>query len=517
MPGAPAPDATLPPTANASDRRRAFGRRAFLAGAGAGAGLLVARGLGISPRGLREARGASPEALLRALALSLTPRQRELLVLPADHPTRQVANTTAVIERPHLGTLLSPAQRALAAQLCASMLSEPGRAAFAGTFAVEGRLDGCVLALYGEPESGRAQAVLSGGHVQLRGGSESADGEAFGGAIAYGHQIGNQRWRVEGNSFAPHGDAANRVYASLAADERARAILPEPPHELVLQAQGPGGAFGGARVGSLSEAAQVGFARLLETVFASYPEAARARALASIEANGGPAALHVAFYASKGFYSDLSAWSTLTPAERAQRGDPYWQVWRIEGPGTIVHFQGHPHVHAYIQVVRDPARANVGESLGAVSATLEGERMRRLLEGALRRATGEALAFHADEIPGRFCPGEITTGLAHALDPYRNPVVVATIAGRAMSAALRERLASAGARIEPAQRHRVASLQYFAERPAIFGEADAIERDPLLLSDALVAHLRAGGLADGERLTSARAGFRSRRRSRARA
>jgi hypothetical protein len=487
---------------NASNRpfdrspKSGFARRAFLVGAGAGVGLLLARGLGISPLGVDEARGASQQALLRALAVSLTPRQRELLVFPADHPTRQIANTISVIERPHLGTLLSPAQYALVEQLCLGMLSEQGRESFAGTLAVEGRLAGCVLALYGEPETGNAQTVLMGGHVLLRGGGESAEGAAFGGGIAYGHQIGNGRWRVEGNSFAPHGDAANQFYASLAPAERARAILPEPPHELVLQVQRADAQFPGVRVGSLSERAQEAFARLLDVVFASYPEAARARAVASIDGNGGREALHVSFYASKGFYADLRAWATLSADERAQRGDPYWQVWRIEGPGAIVHFQGHPHVHAYIQVVRDPARANFGESLGSTTAAVEGERMRRLLEGALRRATGEALAFHADEIPGRFCPGEITTGLAYSLDPYRNRVVVATIEGRAMSAALRERLAGAGAEIEPSRRYRVASTEYFAAQTEIFGDPDAIERDALLLRDALVAHLRASGLAD---------------------
>jgi len=473
-----------------------FGRRAFLVGAGAGAGWLLARGLGVSPLSARAARGSSYEALIRALAASLTPRQRELLVFPADHPARQIANTLSVLERPHLGTLLAPGQRALVEQLCLGMLSEQGREAFAGTLAVEGRLDGCVLALYGQPENGRAQAVLMGAHVMLRGGGESAEGAALGGGLAYGHQIGNHRWRVEGNSFAPHGDAANRLYASLASEERARAILPAPPHELVLQVQRADAQFPGVRVGSLSEGAQEEAARLLDTVFSSFPAAARARALSCIETNGGREGLHVAFYGSHGFYEDMRPWATLEPAERAQRGDPYWQVWRIEGPGTIVHFKGHPHVHAYVQVVRDPARANFGETLGATSASIEGERMRRVLEGALRRATGEALAFHADEVPGRFCPGEITTGLAYSLDPYRNHVVVASIEGRAMSGTLRERLAAAGAEIEPARRYRVASTQYFAAEPEIFGEPESVEREDLLLRDALVAHLRAGGLAD---------------------
>ena len=99
-------------------------------------------------------------------------------------------------------------------------------------------------------------------------------------------------------------------------------------------------------------------------------------------------------------------------------------------------------------------------------------------------------------MPGRFCPGEITTGLAYSLDPYRNHVGVASIQGRAMSAALRERLTAGGVAVEPARRYRVATLEYFAATPEIFGEPEDFERGDLLLRDALVTHLRAGGLAD---------------------
>jgi hypothetical protein len=460
-------------------------------------GLLLARGLGVSPWLPREPSSASFPDLLRGFAATLTPRQRELLVFPADHPSRQIANTISVLERPHLGTLLSPGQRERVRELCAAMLSPRGREAFAGTLAVEGRLEGCVLALYGEPERGAAQAVLMGGHVMLRGGDEGAQG-GFGGGLAYGHQIGNEHWRVPGNSFAFHGDAANRLYASLSADERARAVLPEPPHELVLQVQRAGAAFPGVRIGSLSERAREEASRLLETVLSIFPDESVARARSCIDGNGGGGALHVAFFANKGFYEDMTPWSALDAGERARRGDPYWQVWRIEGPGTIVHFKGHPHVHAYVQVVRDPSRANLGEPLGVASANVEAEALRRVLEGALRRATGEALAFHSEEVPGRFCPGEITTGLAYALDPYRNHVVVAKIQGRAMSAQLRERLAAAGVAVEDARGYRVASTGYFAGEAHLLGDVDGIEPSELLLRDALVAHLRAGGLDDAK-------------------
>jgi Protein of unknown function (DUF3500) len=476
----------------AGPRLGSLDRRSFLLGAGAAAGWLVARGLGAASPFAGGAEPA-PGSALRALAASLTPRQRELIVLPLDHPSRQIVNTLTVLERPHLGTLLSPGQRALAERLYLSMLSPRGRDAFAGTVAIEGRLDGAVLAVYGEPEREDAQAVIQGGHLMLRSGG--GDGAAFGGGVAYGHQIGNRRWRVPGNSFAYHGDAANRLYASLDAAERTRAVRPTPPHELVLQVQGRSGSFEGVQVASLSEAAREEAARLLGTVLSCYPEEEQARARDCIEGNGGLGALHVAFFASHGFYEDMQPWGALAADERARRGDPYWQVWRIEGPGTIVHFQGHPHVHAYIQVVRDPARANVGEALASAPATVEGETLRRLLEGALREATGEPLAFHPAEIPGRFCPGEITTGVAYALDPYRNHLVVAEIDGRAMAAPLRERLAAAGAEPAPERRYRVATVSYAASRSDWFGEPERVEPSELLLRDALVAHLRAGGFA----------------------
>jgi hypothetical protein len=334
--------------------------------------------------------------------------------------------------------------------------------------------------------------VLSGGHLLIRGGKE-APGAALGGGVAYGHQIGNETWRVAGNSFAHHGDAANRFFATLAPHERTAAILPEPPHELVLQPQAAGGRFPGVAVAALAPAAQDAMRALLETVFSAYPDARRRTAFDAIDTNGGIGALHFATYASRGFYADMQPWSVLDAAERARRGDPYWQVWRVEGPGTVVFFKGHPHVHAYIEVTREPARANLGESLGHTPVTLEGEPMRRLLEAALRRATGEPLAYQPPDVPGRFCAGEITTGLAWSLDPYRNGIVVPTFEGRAMAEALRARLTAGGVAIDPGARYRVATIDY-AVNEGLLGEPAAVESSASFVRDALVAELRAAGL-----------------------
>ena len=258
--------------------------------------------------------------------------------------------------------------------------------------------------------------------------------------------------------------------------------------------QGADGRFPGVQIGSLGAASQDEARRLLETVFSCYPEDRQREAFACIEGNGGIEALYVAVYGSHGFYSDMKTWDALDPAERAVRGDPYWQIWRIEGPGAVVHFRGYPHVHAYIDVVRDPARANLGESLARIDAPLEGEPMRQLLEAALRRATGEALAFHGAEVPGRFCPGDVTTGLAWSLDPYANRVAVATIEGREMAFDLRQRLTAQGARIERGDLYRIATTDYYG-REEEFGTPHSVESSPLLLRDALVTHLRLGALA----------------------
>lgn len=473
-------------------RQSSLGRRAFLGGAAAGVGLWMARGFGAPGFGF-VSEEISYEQTLRRLGQSLTARQRELVVFPSDHPTRQIINSQSIIERPHLGTLFSPQQRGWIEQLYRTMLSPHGIDAFAATIAVEGRFDGCILAIYGEPESGRAQTVIQGGHLMLRGGETSRDA-AFGGGISYGHQIGNGLWRVPGNSFAYHGDAANRWLAQLTAAERQRAILAQAPHELILQVQSERGSFAGVRIGSLGEPARDAARQLLDVVFSPYPEAERAEALACIADHGGIDGLHFATYATHGFYEDMTAWGSIDASERARRGNPYWQVWRLEGPGTIIHFKGYPHVHAYLQVVRDPARVNLGASLATTDTTIEGASMRRLLEAALRRASGESLAFYGNDIPGRFCPGEITAGLAYALDPYRNRVAVATIAGKAMSPALREHLIQSGIGIDPEIRYRVVATDYVAQQPVLFGEPERLEPSRLLVRDALVEQLRVDGL-----------------------
>jgi len=337
---------------------------------------------------------------------------------------------------------------------------------------------------------GNAQTMITGGHLMLREGGAAKSGYAFGGPIAYGQQIGNREFRVQGNAFAAHGDALNRFYEALAPAERAASIVAKAPHELMVQPQGAAGEFEGVHLAAVDANARERARELLDVVFATYKTDARADAWSAIEENGGLAALRVAVYPKYGFYADGSRFADLDAAERAARELPYWQVWRIEGPGCVVHFQGSPHVHAYINIVRDPTRQNIGEVLTHASLPIGPAAVRRLLTAALRHETEQPLAYYADEIPARVCAGDVTVGLVRALDPFAEHIVVATIRGGAMSDDVRAQAAAQGIAIDPARDYRVATVSYWAGRKDIFGRPYRVDPWGRSLRESLVSYLR---------------------------
>ena len=63
-----------------------------------------------------------------------------------------------------------------------------------------------------------------------------------------------------------------------------------------------------------------------------------------------------------------------------------------------------------------------------------------------------------------------------------------------MAAPLRQRLEEGGVVVDLRARYRVTSTDYLVQQADTFGQPERVERSPLLLRDALVAYLRAGGL-----------------------
>jgi len=186
--------------------------------------------------------------------------------------------------------------------------------------------------------------ALYGGHLLVRGGGATPEGTAFGGPIGYGHQLGNALPRIPGNAFDHHLDAANALFGALGPGERSRALIDgEPPNERVVQLQGAGGSFPGLAMRGLAREPHEKLLVLLDTVLSCYAERDQDAARRCLERSGGVAGLAVAFYSSRGFYDDGVASAELPEAERAARGTPWWHDFRVEGPGTVVHFRGWPH------------------------------------------------------------------------------------------------------------------------------------------------------------------------------
>jgi hypothetical protein len=475
-------------------------RRAFLSAAGLAAGGLATLGLDR----LLAARNAELDfgATARALVESLTPAQRRAVMLPWQHPSRGlVAHVACMGDAPRVADTLSVAQQELVHRVYQTMTSEAQRRRFGRLVGLEaGGLDPCAILLYGDPfeRGGREfQLVLSGAHLLIRGGGISDGGSAFGGPLGYGHQLGNGVPRLPGSAFAYHGDAANAFLATLPAPARAQALVAgEPPHETAVQLQGGGGVFRGLPARSLGDPALSGLASLVDVVLSCYDEADREAAWGCIRRNGGVEALHFAVWSERGFYDDGSPWSQLQPTERERRGEPYWHVWRIEGPGAVLHFRGWPHVHASIHLADDGGvRQHVGEELARTPRLLEDAELRPLVVEALREAAGTLLAFHADAIPARFVPGPVTTSVVWNLDPFDAELSVMTIRGAAMSEPVRRAATAQGAIVEDGLSYRIALPSGFADDREIFGEPERVESTGLRTRGVYEQYFRRNGLA----------------------
>jgi len=129
-------------------------------------------------------------------------------------------------------------------------------------------------------------------------------------------------------------------------------------------------------------------------------------------------------------------------------------------------------------------------------SNLGAREVREMLLATLREATGEALAYYPSDPPARVCAGDVTTGLVHALSPFNDEIVIATIRGDAMSDALRETILAQGVHVaggasgKSGAQHRVATLAYAASREDEFGKAERVDPSSTDLRGALIAFLR---------------------------
>lgn len=480
------------------------GRRLLLAGAGVSAGLLMSNG-GLPAWLTAESSVASLSyaKTLDLLDVSLSDLQRAHTVLPWQHPTRQITNTVAIHRSPHIGTLFNANQIALIRHLYNLSLSKQGVDWFRNTTAFEGKFEGSVFKIYTDATAGQLaksrslQTMINGGHYMLRDQLNSNQAYAFGGPISYGQQLGNGRYKVQGNAFKAHGDAVHDFHQSLNSAEQQQAYQVSPPIELVTQIQGANGSFSGLTLSNISQHSKELAKEMLATIFSGYGEAHQSEAFSAIEQNGGLESLHISLYSDYSFYADGRKHSALNKQEQNIAGTPYTQVWRIEGPACVIHFKGYPHVHAYINVVKDPAKIAIGETLAKLDSVVQGESIRNLLVRAMKQQTGEQFGFYHNEYLGRLSPGLVSSGSIYALDPYDNKVVVLTMPADQMTAELKRSLLSQGADLSKGRQVRFATIDYLARQKNQLSqtsdELTSFEPSGLSLRASVINYLRSGG------------------------
>lgn len=201
------------------------------------------------------------------------------------------------------------------------------------------------IALFGEPDSGKLEFVMTGRHLTIRCDGDSTEHMAFGGPIFYGHAASgfNEQVGHPGNVFWYQAQKANRLFQMLDGKQRAQSLVELTPHESAVGFRGRG-EIPGLPLSELS-ADQTEHARqVLSALLEPYREHDQAEARRLLEAQGGLKSCRLAFYrkASDGSSIDLG-------------DDGEWDCWRLEGPSFVWHYRGTPHVHVWVNVSDDPA------------------------------------------------------------------------------------------------------------------------------------------------------------------
>lgn len=443
------------------------------------------------------------DQLFSAFTQSLNPIQKQQIVLPADHPMRQVTLTQATFNGPHIGSLFNWQQIELLRAIYSKLLSEQGQAWLANTVSLEGLFEAALVRIYSSAPSRmtlrNSQIVLNGGHFLLRSQDIAGSGYALGGPVSYGQQIGNNRFKVQGNAFKAHGDAVDQLHNTLNQAERLKAYRAVTPNELNLQLRGAAKRTNnrladGLNIGQASEAAQEVAAETIKTLLSGFSASHQNDAWAAIENNGGISELSLSLCQDYGFYANGERFSELSQTQKNTLGLPYFQVWRIEGPALTIHFQGYPHVHAYMNIANDVSKTAIGETLGETQIGLSESQVQSMMMAVLRNNTGADFAFMPAQFSYRLSPGVISTGSIHALDPFGNTIVVAEVDERTMSAELRDSLKRQGAPLKTGGKLRIATIDYMLQRPDLFAPSETVETSENRLRDALIDLIRSEGV-----------------------
>lgn len=316
------------PCCGDSESSSRLGRRRFLQ---ASAVTLAATSI---PRNLFAAPTpqSAAETVVAELYASFTDAQKAEVCFDFADTKRERCHANWHVTKAQIGDdFYSDSQRAMVDKIIRNLTSSEGYDRLVEQMEYDdGSVNAYSMAIFGKPGEGKFQWMLTGRHLTLRADGNSVEKAAFGGPVVYGHGVeGNPA----DNLFFYQTKQVNELYQALDKDQAAKALLPKAPVENAVQPQGASGSFPGVQVADMTADQKELVTKTLKAVLGPYRTEDGDEAMAIIQKGGGLDALRFAFYQQ----GDL-------------KNDQVWDIWRIEGPNSVCHFRGAPHVHAYIHI-----------------------------------------------------------------------------------------------------------------------------------------------------------------------
>jgi hypothetical protein len=186
------------------------------------------------------------------------------------------------------------------------------------------------MAWFGKPGDTQFEWMMTGRHLTLRADGNTQQKVVFGGPIVYGH---GEESAPEDNLFYFQTVKVNKVFESLSSEQKSKALIQSSiPAESKVKVEKKD-SYDGLSVGSLSEEQLKLVNEALTSILGVYREEDTKEAHELLEEVGGLKSLHLQYFAK----DDL-------------KSDGIWDMWRIAGKNTCIHFRGAPHVHAYIHI-----------------------------------------------------------------------------------------------------------------------------------------------------------------------
>src|SRR5580704_4410864 len=186
-----------------------------------------------------------PESLAKKLYTSLSPAQRQKICFPWDFTDKRgllrmhVANNWQITEEKVASDFFTKDQQQLIEALYFGLYNpdwkdriEKQLADDAGGY---GRAQS--IALFGTPESGKFEFVMTGRHLTIRCDGHAAEHVAFGGPVFYGHAAHgfNEKPDHPDNVFWHQALKANALYDMLDGKHRKEALIERAPQESDVQ------------------------------------------------------------------------------------------------------------------------------------------------------------------------------------------------------------------------------------------------------------------------------------------